>query len=206
MQKVVVVNVINYNGQIEFLSESAEIELGKQAKNKWINLKTKSTTLEKGKEYIVTLRANVPTGNDSLYLSYSGVSTSLASFYHDIDNVNNEHPTIRWFVSSVAPCLRLNFDPNATSIEEKQSNSVKFDVYPNPSHGKINLSIKNEGIENLSVNVINILGQNIYSESFNKIDEINKELNLSDEEKSGIYFVNLKFENGEVLTQKVIVY
>jgi hypothetical protein len=29
---------------------------------------------------------------------------------------------------------------------------------------------------------------------------------LFDEEKSGIYFVNLKFENGEVLTQKVIVY
>ncbi len=84
-------------------------------------------------------------------------------------------------------CVSLN-----TNGFDKKS---KISVFPNPTNG-IFIIETNEIIK--SVKVIDVLGKEI---SIQKISE--KQYSI---EKSGIYFVKIENENGQILNQKLIVY
>lgn len=88
----------------------------------------------------------------------------------------------------------------AVGINEAVKAGTKLSIFPNPSNGTFNLN----GSENISsVEVVNILGQVVYTETMDKSDlRKQKQLQLTGL-AGGLYMVNVKFENGASLVNKV---
>lgn len=101
-----------------------------------------------------------------------------------------------------APCLRLNFE-KVIQINEN-SNLETFSVHPNPSKGIFNINIQTKSTEDLQLNITNLLGQRIYTESLSDVNKLNKEITLSHLEK-GMYLVNIVSKTGITATHKVII-
>jgi len=76
-----------------------------------------------------------------------------------------------------------------SSVGIKNNIENLFDVYPNPTNGKIIVDLDNE-YENVIVNVLNATGQLILSEEF----KTTKQLNLDIKGTSGIYFIEIVTE------------
>jgi hypothetical protein len=80
-----------------------------------------------------------------------------------------------------------------------------FNVFPNPNNGKFRIMANNLPKEECTVEVRNVIGQLIYSETLSKNTvTFNKEINLSNKER-GVYFIGLISEGGSKLA-KLIVY
>ena len=75
-------------------------------------------------------------------------------------------------------------------------------IYPNPSTGIIALKIEKPGMLN-SIDILSILGQSIYSNSFLNSNTIPNNIDLSSQEK-GIYFVLVQTQLGSV-TKRIIL-
>ncbi|MDA9228191.1 T9SS type A sorting domain-containing protein [Flavobacteriales bacterium] len=90
----------------------------------------------------------------------------------------------------------------STSISELNSN--KMSVYPNPTKGILNIEFNNFDKRYTSLSIVNILGEEIYTEELdNTFIKYSNQLDLS-EYSNGIYFV--KFSSiEEVLTKKLIL-
>ena len=90
----------------------------------------------------------------------------------------------------------------STSISELNSN--KMSVYPNPTKGILNIEFNNFDNRYTSLSIVNILGDEIYTEELdNTFIKYSNQLDLS-EYSNGIYFV--KFSSiEEVLTKKLIL-
>ena len=90
----------------------------------------------------------------------------------------------------------------STSISELNSN--KMSVYPNPTKGILNIEFNNFDKRYTSLSIVNILGDEIYTEELdNTFIKYSNQLDLS-EYSNGIYFV--KFSSiEEVLTKKLIL-
>ena len=71
--------------------------------------------------------------------------------------------------------------------EETDINSIS--IYPNPTHGKV--VVNTNGVQEVSINVFNTLGQNVYRNKAMASTQI--EFNLP--EPKGIYIVELKVDN-----------
>ena len=71
-------------------------------------------------------------------------------------------------------------------------------VYPNPSNNIVNV-VSNQNIE--SVKIINTIGQTVYE---NNIDQNYVQINTS-EFKAGIYFVQVKDEDGITTKQLQVI-
>lgn len=91
----------------------------------------------------------------------------------------------------------------ASSVKEKQ-NISNFEVFPNPINGKTQLQLYAGNSVDINVVVIDVLGNEVISESFDSRNGVvSEELNFENME-SGVYFVNLLVDN-ERLIKKVIV-
>lgn len=75
-------------------------------------------------------------------------------------------------------------------------------IYPNPSTGIIAVKIEKPGMLN-SIDILSVLGQSIYSNSFLNGDNIPNHIDLSSQEK-GIYFVLVQTQLGSV-TKRIIL-
>jgi hypothetical protein len=84
------------------------------------------------------------------------------------------------------------------SINE-MNNKTTFNIYPNPNNGE---QISITGKEINSIEILNIQGQLIKTVEVNKDSTL---INLEDLPK-GLYFVKVLFENGKVLTEKLILH
>jgi hypothetical protein len=81
------------------------------------------------------------------------------------------------------------------SVEENDHNPQLL-LYPNPSSGSFNLSFNLEGIQNVSIQVINNLGQVVYDESKNNVSSnYSNRLDLS-YLPNGIYILTVKIGTG----------
>ena len=85
--------------------------------------------------------------------------------------------------------------------EIEVSNNVT--LFPNPNNGIFTLRFKKLEYERLNINVINILGQRVYSKDAFKPDENEFSVNLGDISK-GVYFINIT-ENNKTSTIKFII-
>ena len=86
----------------------------------------------------------------------------------------------------------------------EDSVSFEFLIYPNPTHGDLNIKIS--GLSNLSsIQLYDLSGKSLYSEIINKNDQQSyiKTLNLSNY-ASGIYLLQL-VDNQRVITKKVVL-
>ncbi|MEA3443911.1 MAG: T9SS type A sorting domain-containing protein, partial [Bacteroidota bacterium] len=76
-----------------------------------------------------------------------------------------------------------------------------FNLVPNPNSGVFSLLFDNDDIEDLSIEIINILGETVYSEKHNRFQEkINFDLNYL---RNGIYFLKVKMD-GEIATKPFV--
>ena len=106
--------------------------------------------------------------------------------------------------------LYLNTDYNScfpltVSIEDDiKKTDYLINIYPNPNNGIFNINIKNICDENISVEIMNITGQVIYSKQFDiKLTKTVKEIDISNYSK-GLYF--LKVQSKEIIkVEKLII-
>ena len=75
-----------------------------------------------------------------------------------------------------------------TSVTEKNP-AFSFSVYPNPSHGIFNLDIKNPNSSELSISIINSMGQVVYRKELNSAIS-SEQINLGNN-PSGLYSIRL---------------
>lgn len=93
------------------------------------------------------------------------------------------------------------------SVGEKENLFEKNNLYlfPNPATNKAVIEISIETINSINVVLINNIGQEIYSNSFNGKSGHNK-LNLDlNDLSSGIYFCKVKVGSEQVITKKLVI-
>jgi hypothetical protein len=99
----------------------------------------------------------------------------------------------------------VNFEGIVSGINEL-TKSYKLNLYPNPSNSEANLKFNLNDAANVTVNVIDILGNNVLpaiNTTFSageQVVSINKNGTLS----KGIYFVNLSI-NGAKMSKKLVI-
>ena len=80
---------------------------------------------------------------------------------------------------------------------EKDSQFSNIKIFPNPATNTLFIQIENNQVEEM--NLINLSGQKIYQGKFQN------EINVNGY-PSGIYFLQLKNNNGEIIkTEKVVI-
>ena len=77
-------------------------------------------------------------------------------------------------------------------------------VYPNPASDVLNIEVNASQASEMSINVYNIMGQNVMSKTASINTGINRPSISTSELSSGIYFVTVK-ANGFENTMKFIV-
>jgi hypothetical protein len=88
----------------------------------------------------------------------------------------------------------------ATAVEETEGITLEFKVFPNPTTGKITLTIEDFDIENLKYILFGINGILLQEKNIeNRITEISME-NLS----PSVYFLKVIKDNMEIKTFKII--
>ncbi len=91
----------------------------------------------------------------------------------------------------------------ATSLTNTNNNLFK--VFPNPNTGDFIVTFNNLEKDNYTLEVTNLLGQNVYKENLNNFSgSINKQLSLSNNKK-GVYIITLTKNNGSKISKKLVV-
>lgn len=97
------------------------------------------------------------------------------------------------------------FDLKTTPLDVSPINnpSANLLIYPNPSNGEITLEIEQKGENDIKIEIFNITGQLVYTETIKKQPGIvKKELNIGNLAK-GLYVVNIR--SGEATSSKKII-
>ena len=80
-----------------------------------------------------------------------------------------------------------------------------LDIYPNPAANLANIAYNFKNGGNVTVNIVNMMGQVVY-QSANLENYGSDELNVNTSDfANGVYFVTVKQDDGEVLTQKLVI-
>jgi len=91
-----------------------------------------------------------------------------------------------------------------SKIEGQSASIENFDVYPNPSNDIFNISFVSEEVQDLSIRVVNMLGEVVYTEGLEKfVGEYTKQVNLKDYTK-GVYFLEIVTNQG-VVNKKIVL-
>lgn len=158
-----------------------------------------------GQVLLPTIYCDFTDGLDSVVIGRSGISSPGETMLQDIDGLQPGGTPGDWYYTTNTVMVRLNFDPNAqapVSIEENEA--VSFNVYPNPNNGIFTLKVNEAENKNILLNIYNVLGQEVYSESIQNVTNLNKEINLSHLEK-GIYTLSVSNNEGIKSSKKVII-
>lgn len=86
----------------------------------------------------------------------------------------------------------------ALSIDEKD---IEVAVFPNPTNGELNIKLGGK-YNQVSVEVINILGQSIYKSNYSSSSHIKLSLNNA---QSGLYILNIKADESVNISKKIIL-
>ncbi len=110
-----------------------------------------------------------------------------------------------WSQSNIDGSLMINPVLGCTELlqvgittHEKPSSSIK--IFPNPAQNTITVNYAGNQIENLTVEIVNTLGETVYTKSIIS----NETIDISDL-SNGLYFVRLKGSNLNVGSQKLII-
>jgi hypothetical protein len=89
-----------------------------------------------------------------------------------------------------------------TALKTNSDNTIKFEVYPNPIKGMLNIKYESLTDSNYSINIFNSLNQKVYT---SKLQGNSTTINLSNRGLNGIYLVQLLDEKGFTLESKKII-
>ena len=104
--------------------------------------------------------------------------------------------------NSVLYVDNLSFDNLISSVTDQTSKNITFSLYPNPASAIVTLNTNNVNIEDLEINIYNVMGDIVQSES---LKQNNRQINIGDL-NNGIYIVTLKskdlIENQRLIIQR----
>jgi hypothetical protein len=89
-----------------------------------------------------------------------------------------------------------------TALANNEVWERSFSIYPNPNKGSFNIEFK-ELTNSYAVEVFDIAGQVIYENRFD-VNSMVQTINLENT-SSGIYFINIKSDNGLLVTKKIVI-
>jgi PKD repeat protein len=98
------------------------------------------------------------------------------------------------------------YDSQPFSIEEPSKNSISISaLFPNPVVNNINLQLQAEKTLHLEINIVNIVGQRIYTTDILTVEGVNTFVVPTDKMPSGIYVISIR-EDGQqqLITKKFI--
>lgn len=106
------------------------------------------------------------------------------------------------FTDRVAILSSLGCMPSTVSVH---TNSISnyISLYPNPSNGNFTLNLKLNKEQNVSVTVLNILGEKVFELNQQKTGNENISLDISNQ-PNGIYFVHINTLSQSVIKKMVI--
>ena len=204
MAKAVLNSVDVTTGDVSFLTETTFKNVGSYTDD-WANFVFDGPIpLTAGEVVLATIYAEFD-GVDTLVIANNGQSAQGETLLQDIDGIQTNGAPGDWYYTTATSMVRLNFDPNAVGmVSVNEFEKGNYNIYPNPNNGTFNLSINNNESDDLILNVQNVLGQSVYTETLNNVSKLNKQINLSNLE-SGIYTVTITNFNGLSSTEKIII-
>ena len=128
----------------------------------------------------------------SIYTAADSDSIDLASYFEDEYNVP--------YGNSILFVDNLNFDNLITSVDELSPEDNVFSLFPNPARDIVTLNISNSNYAEFVVNVYNVAGSLIISES---IQHTQQNIDVRDL-NNGIYLVEIKSQE-QTEIQKLII-
>jgi len=91
---------------------------------------------------------------------------------------------------------------DATAITENTL-AYTLTIYPNPTKGVFNINFETLILQDININIINSLGQQVYTSPFNNhIGTLNEKVDLASFSE-GLYFVKITNNHGELITQRI---
>jgi subtilisin-like proprotein convertase family protein len=89
------------------------------------------------------------------------------------------------------------------SIEEFESDSFGFNIYPNPNNGEFNVHFNNPLSDKIKISVFDIRGRRVFENSYNANSNFNQTVKLNNVQ-SGLYLVTVKDGNRNI-TKKIVI-
>lgn len=123
-------------------------------------------------------------------LTSDGASCTVLCYFSDL-------PTCYYSAMYTAPASCM-----ATSIGDN-SFLDNLTISPNPSSGIINLSFNQSSVQSMTIEIIDVLGRSIYTQSLPKFTGAYSQIVDLTSFNKGIYFVKINGENGSEI-RKII--
>jgi hypothetical protein len=96
--------------------------------------------------------------------------------------------------------------PLVVGVEENKTENVEVSIYPNPAKNNANVEINLVKDEPVTITVLSVMGQVVYSQTFNNLAVGKQTVSLNCENWSnGIYNVNISTSNGNVSRKLEII-
>ena len=123
-------------------------------------------------------------------------------------NINEFEENKRYFIRAYAMYdgqtayssrLELNTGDFSTSTKNIVVSGLDFSIFPNPTSGELNIQFEEE-INDVQVFIIDNLGRVVDVKSYGRTNKINEYLELP----SGIYFITISTDNGQ-MTKRLII-
>lgn len=107
----------------------------------------------------------------------------------------------------LGPTVTTSYSLKANNAIVLGINEATFDkafvVYPNPANGMFHVMFSNEKSENISLEIVNNVGQNVRTIDLGNANDIDTPINVSDL-SSGVYFVKTSIGNKSVIKKLII--
>jgi hypothetical protein len=124
----------------------------------------------------------------------SGSATGLNTIKYILKNGTIQKDTLTFNITVA----------NVTGLHEASNSKDKISLYPNPASHISSLSLELTQNENLSISVVNAIGQIVYGESLTNLQAGNHVVNFNTESwASGIY--NIKISTNDGTTNRKLV-
>jgi len=159
-----------------------------------------SLTITEGANHVLTLNKTLNVSNIQWYLNGKAIPGANAYFYTaSSSGMYTASGTATSGCVSTAPAYHF-----VNAGIDAAHPLIQASVYPNPSHGQFTLEFEMGRNENVTLNVTNLLGQELYHEQLGNMNGLNsKTLDLQNL-PSGVYL--LKMEAGSsVFTQRIVI-
>jgi hypothetical protein len=157
-----------------------------------------------GTELMLVSPDATPNTFASMAATISKTGLAAGTYYIEVDGVGNGSSPSTGY-SDFASLGGYNISgtvPIATSVNEEENISV-FNIFPNPNNGTFTITFNAIAKSNYRIQVINVLGQQVYEEALNGFSgAYAKPLNLEQYGK-GIYMVTISDENS-TSTRRVV--
>ncbi|HEX7412984.1 MAG TPA: zinc-dependent metalloprotease, partial [Bacteroidia bacterium] len=141
-------------------------------------------------------------GDGEMYMAFMDYSNDSAMWMFTTDQVTRFHTALAsspWRSLLTASAINLG-----AGITQHNPLAENIAFFPNPSNGQINFAITLAAPTDLSVLVVNTLGQLVYSRTESNISHAVLSYDLSSLSK-GVYFINIMDSQNNKTVKKMII-